>query len=84
MDILTNLPRVNSVGLDSVSIFVLPQALSVAFPRSEWVIMQAATAHYHLRNFDEAQEFFESLLERDPHRIEACAFCDRSIVTPWH
>jgi hypothetical protein len=30
----------------------------------------AASAHYNLRNFDEAQELFEDLLERDPHRIE--------------
>jgi anaphase-promoting complex subunit 8 len=33
----------------------------------------AAAAQYGLRNFDEAQELFEDLLERDPHRIEARA-----------
>ena len=33
----------------------------------------AAGAQYNLRNFDEAQELFEDLLERDPHRIEARA-----------
>ena len=46
------------------------QTLAAVFPRSDWVVMQAATAQYNLRNFDEAQELFEGLLERDPHRIE--------------
>ena len=32
--------------------------------------MQAATTQYHLRNFDAAEDLFEDLLNRDPHRIE--------------
>ena len=31
---------------------------------------QAAVAQYNLRNFDGAQELFEDLIERDPHRVE--------------
>ncbi len=31
---------------------------------------QAAVAQYNLRNFDDAQELFEDLIERDPHRVE--------------
>ncbi|KAK9814160.1 hypothetical protein WJX72_001350 [[Myrmecia] bisecta] len=46
------------------------QTLEQQFPRSDWVVAQAATAQYNLRNFDEAQDLFEVLLERDPHRIE--------------
>jgi len=37
------------------------------------VAAAAAAAQYNLRNFDEAQELFEDLLERDPHRVEARA-----------
>jgi anaphase-promoting complex subunit 8 len=46
------------------------QALSSEFPRSDAVIQLAALAHYNLQNFDEAQELFEELLQRDPYRIE--------------
>ena len=46
------------------------QALSEQFPRSDWIVAQAATAQYSLRNFDDAQELFEDLLERDPERVE--------------
>ncbi|KAI3429609.1 hypothetical protein D9Q98_005695 [Chlorella vulgaris] len=46
------------------------QALSSEFPRGDSVILLAALAHYNLQNFDEAQELFEELLGRDPHRIE--------------
>ncbi|KAL4446289.1 hypothetical protein ABPG77_003096 [Micractinium sp. CCAP 211/92] len=46
------------------------QGLSNDFPRSDAVIQLAALAHYNLQNFDEAQELFEELLQRDPHRIE--------------
>lgn len=46
------------------------QSLAAQFPGSDWVTNAAATAQYNLRNFDEAQELFEDLLERDPHRIE--------------
>ncbi len=49
------------------------QSLAAQFPGSEWVTNATATAQYNLRNFDEAQELFEDLLERDPHRIEVCA-----------
>ncbi len=49
------------------------QALSELFPRSDWIVCQAATAHYNLRNFDEAEDLFQDLLERDPHRIEVCS-----------
>ena len=52
---------------------VRAQALARQFPGSEWVAAAAAGAQYNLRNFDEAQELFEDLLERDPHRIEARA-----------
>jgi len=33
-------------------------------------VAQAAVAQYNLRNFDDAQELFEDLIERDPHRVE--------------
>ena len=53
----------------------LAQALSEQFPSSEWIVCQAAIAHYNLRNFDEAEDLFQDLLERDPHRIEVTAGC---------
>lgn len=46
------------------------QSLAAQFPGSNWVTSAAATAQYNLRNFDEAQELFEDLLERDPNRVE--------------
>ena len=52
---------------------LLVQALSEQFPRSDWIVCQAAIAHYNLRNFDEAEDLFQDLLERDPHRIEVHA-----------
>ena len=35
-----------------------------------WHLWQDLAAEYNLRNFDEAQELFEDLLESDPHRID--------------
>lgn len=57
-------------------LFLCVQALSEQFPRSDWIVAQAATAQYSLRNFDDAQELFEDLLERDPDRVEvSTALC---------
>mmetsp|Transcript_16313 Transcript_16313/g.31650 ORF Transcript_16313/g.31650 Transcript_16313/m.31650 type:complete len:616 (-) Transcript_16313:247-2094(-) len=44
--------------------------LSEMFPRSSYVLAQQALAQYNLRNFDEAQEHFEVLIARDPHRLQ--------------
>ncbi len=49
---------------------LLLQTLSQQFPESDWIVAQAAVAQYNLRNFDDAQELFEDLIERDPHRVE--------------
>ena len=46
------------------------QDLAAEFPDSDWISATAAMAQYNLRNFDEAQELFEDLLESDPHRID--------------
>lgn len=40
------------------------------FPRSSTALLQAATAQYNLRNYTEAQQLFEELVEADPDRIE--------------
>ena len=52
------------------------------FPGSTWLVAQAATAQYNLRNFDEAQALFEELIQREPYRVEvrmaappACCVC---------
>lgn len=50
------------------------QSLSQQFPESDWIVAQAAVAQYNLRNFDGAQELFEDLIERDPHRVEVMLF----------
>lgn len=34
------------------------------------MLAQTALAQYHMRNFDDAQEMFENLTARDPHRIQ--------------
>ena len=49
------------------------QDLTPEFPDSDWISATAALAQYNLRNFDEAQELYEDLLERDPHRIDVSA-----------
>ena len=46
------------------------QELAALFPESDWVLCQAATAQYNLRNFDMSQSLFEELRARDPFRIE--------------
>ena len=46
-------------------------SLQQMFPNSEYVLAQAATAHYNLRQFDEAQNLFESLHRKSPFRIES-------------
>jgi hypothetical protein len=48
----------------------MSQVLSEQFPASDWVVWQAATAQYNLRNFDEAEALFEDLGRRDPFRLE--------------
>ena len=45
--------------------------LQSEFPNSEYILAQAATAHYNLRQFDEAQHLFETLHRKSPHRIES-------------
>ena len=65
---------------------MLLQTLSQQFPESDWIVAQAAVAQYNLRNFDDAQELFEDLIERDPHRIEVgprpcCSY--RSVLTVY-
>ena len=60
----------------------MPQDLTAEFPDSDWISATAALAQYNLRNFDEAQELYEDLLERDPHRIDVSGtnyqkFCQR-------
>jgi anaphase-promoting complex subunit 8 len=46
------------------------RALYALFPRSDHILAQTATAHYNLRDFDEAEGLFEELLRSDPYRIE--------------
>lgn len=46
------------------------RSLYVLFPRSDHILAQTATAHYNLREFDEAEGLFEEVLQRDPYRIE--------------
>lgn len=46
------------------------QSLHAMFPNSDYVLCQTATAHYNLREFDEAESLFEELLRTDPYRIE--------------
>lgn len=57
------------------------QSLSQQFPESDWIVAQAAVAQYNLRNFDGAQELFEDLIERDPHRVEVILFAHTLV---WH
>eukprot|EP00051_Salpingoeca_urceolata_P021206 m.328472 g.328472 ORF g.328472 m.328472 type:complete len:450 (-) comp19753_c1_seq4:1418-2767(-) len=40
------------------------------YPGSSYVRAQTALAHYNLREFDEAEEGFRQLRERDPHSLE--------------
>eukprot|EP01018_Ginkgo_biloba_P038683 Gb_03388 [translate_table: standard] len=54
----------NREGLDKY------EKLEDSFPLSDYVFAQAATAHYNLRDFDEAERIFEELLKSDPYRIE--------------
>ena len=63
------------------------QTLSQQFPESDWIVAQAAVAQYNLRNFDDAQELFEDLIDRDPHRVEVtlllhCSDCMHKAL--WH
>lgn len=44
--------------------------LAPRFPASDELVSLAAAAHYGLQNFDEAQELYEDLLARNPHRLE--------------
>lgn len=47
--------------------------MTAKFPNSDWISATAAMAQYNLRNFDEAQELYEDLLDRDPYRIDVSA-----------
>lgn len=46
------------------------QSLHAVFQSSDYILCQTATAHYNLREFDEADSLFEELLRTDPYRIE--------------
>ena len=63
------MPLAISVSVSKTLCWVV-QSLSQQFPESDWIVAQAAVAQYNLRNFDGAQELFEDLIERDPHRLE--------------
>jgi len=56
--------QMNAEGLERY------EALLAAFPESKYIRGQRATAHYNLREFDEAEEIFEALLAEDPYRME--------------
>jgi anaphase-promoting complex subunit 8 len=55
------------------------RALYALFPRSDHILAQTATAHYNLRDFDEAEGLFEELLRSDPYRLEGFFH-----LTPFH
>ena len=44
--------------------------LAILFPLSTYLLAQRALAHYNMRNFDEAQQLYEALGRRDPHRLQ--------------
>ena len=44
--------------------------VSQTFPRSASILTKCAVAQYNLREFDQAEEMFERVIEVDPHRIE--------------
>eukprot|EP00249_Psilotum_nudum_P012993 c24091_g1_i3 orf=588-2054(-) len=46
------------------------RSLRAVFPNNAYILTQTATAHYNLREFDEAEGIFEELLRTDPYRIE--------------
>ncbi|KAJ7534809.1 hypothetical protein O6H91_12G004500 [Diphasiastrum complanatum] len=46
------------------------RSIHLLFPGSDYVLAQTATAHYNLREFDDAEGLFEELLRTDPYRIE--------------
>ena len=48
----------------------LYEALQLRFPSSPYVKCQLALAKYNLREFDEAQTEFESLMVEDPYRLD--------------
>jgi len=48
----------------------LYEGLATEFPASTYILAQLATAHYQLREFDEAQVRFEELLRADPYRLD--------------
>ena len=54
-------------------LFSFDWSICVWFPLCccRYVLAQAATAHYNLRQFDEAQSLFETLHKKSPHRIES-------------
>ena len=43
--------------------------LNPIFPQSLWLKNQMALIYYHLRDFDQSQQIFESLRSEDPYRI---------------
>jgi len=45
--------------------------LSAIFPRSNYIKSRIAVAHYDLKDFDEAAQGFEDVLESDPYRLDS-------------
>lgn len=45
-------------------------SLEEHFPQSSYLLAQQALTSYHIRDFDQSQEQFQRLAERDPHRME--------------
>ncbi|PRP73557.1 phosphoenolpyruvate carboxykinase [Planoprotostelium fungivorum] len=48
----------------------LYEGLRSQFPNNDYVLSQIATANYNSREFDAAEQLFEQLFDRDPHRLE--------------
>eukprot|EP01120_Amphizonella_sp_Union-15-10_P015448 TRINITY_DN7954_c0_g1_i3.p1 TRINITY_DN7954_c0_g1~~TRINITY_DN7954_c0_g1_i3.p1 ORF type:complete len:560 (+),score=103.78 TRINITY_DN7954_c0_g1_i3:125-1804(+) len=44
-------------------------SLVQSLPNSNYLLAQSATAHYNLKEFEEAQHLFEQLLSQDPYRL---------------
>ncbi|KAL7274786.1 Anaphase-promoting complex subunit 8 [Rhizina undulata] len=44
--------------------------LQLIFPNSAWLKTQRALLFYHVRDFEEAETIFDSLIKADPHRLD--------------
>ncbi|KAI4246404.1 MAG: hypothetical protein LQ352_006406, partial [Teloschistes flavicans] len=71
MSLLFNIFASQTLFQNSPETHNLLDEVEKIFPHSAFLKTQRALTHYHVQNFQETDHIFSSIIQRDPHRLDA-------------